>query len=487
MTVWLVGAGPGDPGLLTRRGAEVLAMAEVVVHDRLANPVLLDLAPPDAQRISVGKAPGNVEMNQDQINAVLVEHGSAGKRVVRLKGGDPFVFGRGGEEAEAMIAAGVQFEVVPGITSAIAAAAYGGIPVTHRGLSTHVTIVTGHEDPAKGRTDVEWEALARVGGTVVILMGASRVGDIATRLIAGGRSPETPVAAVRNGTRPDQTTIRATLGTLADAGVRAPSAIIVGEVAALDLAWFETRPLFGRRIVVTRAREQASELRIRLEALGAEVLELPAIRVEPVDFALPPLHRYAWIVFTSANGVRAFFERGLEAAGLDTRALGGLRVAAIGPGTAGALEARGIRPDLVPDRFVAESLLEGFPAPGSPGERVLLARAEQARDVLPEGLGERGHAVDVLAVYRTVQAEPEAGLLEHVRAGDVDALTFTSSSTVNNFLDVVGPATDAGPLVVSIGPVTSATARERGLRVAAEADPHTIDGLVAAIVEALAP
>ena len=485
MTVWLVGAGPGDPGLLTRRGAEVLATAEVVVHDRLANPVLLELAPPDALRISVGKAPGNVEMDQEQINAVLVEHGAAGKRVVRLKGGDPFVFGRGGEEAEVLMAAGVPFEVVPGITSAIAAAAYGGIPVTHRGLSTHVTIVTGHEDPAKGRTDVEWEALARVGGTLVILMGASGLAHIAARLIAGGRAPGTPAAAVRNGTRPDQQTVRATLATIADAGVRAPSAIVVGEVAALDLAWFETRPLFGKRIVVTRAREQASELRVRLEALGAEVLELPAIRVEPIDFELPPLGGYAWLVFTSANGVCAFFELGLDAAGLDARALGGLRLAAIGPGTATALEARGLRPDLVPERFVAESLLEAFPDPGASGERVLLARAQQARDVLPEGLGARGYVVDVLAVYRTVPAEPDPSVVEQIRAGKVDALTFTSSSTVTNFVDAVGEITGPQPLVVSIGPVTSATARDRGLQVGAEADPHTIDGLVEAVRAAL--
>ncbi|MCJ7436404.1 MAG: uroporphyrinogen-III C-methyltransferase [Acidimicrobiia bacterium] len=485
MTVWLVGAGPGDPGLLTRRGAEVLATADVVVHDRLANPVLLDLAPPDALRVSVGKAPGNVEMDQERINALLVEHGTAGKRVVRLKGGDPFVFGRGGEEAEALMAAGVPFEVVPGITSAISAPAYGGIPVTHRGLSTHVTIVPGHEDPEKGRTDVEWEALARVGGTLVILMGAAGLADIAARLIAGGRAPETPVAAVRNGTRPDQQTVRATLATIAAAGVRAPSAIVVGDVAALDLGWFETRPLFGKRIVVTRAREQASELRLQLEALGAEVLELPAIRVEPVDFELPALGRYAWLVFTSANGVRAFFERGLDAAGLDARALGGLRLAAIGPGTAAALEARGLRPDLIPDRFVAESLLEGFPAPGAPGEPVLLARAEQARDVLPEGLGERGYLVDVLAVYRTVPAEPDPSVVEQIRAGKVDALTFTSSSTVTNFVDAIGELTGPQPLVISIGPVTSATASERGLRVDAEADPHTIEGLVRAVAEAL--
>jgi uroporphyrinogen III methyltransferase/synthase len=485
MTVFLVGAGPGDPGLLTRRGAELLATAEVVVHDRLANPVLLDLAPADAVRISVGKAPGDVEATQEQINAVLVEHGSTGRRVVRLKGGDPFVFGRGGEEAEALLAAGIPFEVVPGITSAIAAPAYGGIPVTHRGLSTNVTIVTGHEDPEKGRTDVEWEALAKVGGTLVILMGAARLGDIAARLMVGGLAPDTPVAAVRNGTRPDQHTVRATLATVTDAGVRAPSAIVVGDVAALDLAWFETRPLFGRSVVVTRAREQASELRVQLESLGAEVLELPAIRVETMAFELPHLHRYAWLVFTSANGVRAFFEQGLDAAGLDARALGGIRLAAIGPGTAAALAARGLRPDLVPDRFVAESLLEGFPAPGTPGERVLLARAEQARDVLPEGLGERGHTVDVLAVYRTVPAEPEPRVLERIRTGDVDAWTFTSSSTVDNFVDAVGTLPDLQPTVVSIGPVTSQTARTRGLRVDAEADPHTIAGLVQAVLASL--
>ena len=320
MTVWLVGAGPGDPGLLTLRGAEVLASADVVVHDRLASAALLDLAPPDAERISVGKAPGNVEMDQDGINALLVEHGRAGKRVVRLKGGDPFVFGRGGEEAEALAAAGVDFEVVPGITSAIAAPAYAGIPVTHRGLSTHVTIVTGHEDPAKGRTDVDWEALARAGGTLVILMGAARIADIAARLVAGGRSADTPVAAVRNGTRPDQTTVHATLATISDADVAAPSAIVVGDVAALDLGWFEDRPLFGRRVAITRAREQASGLRQQLEALGAEVLEVPAIRVEPLAFELPAFDDFAWLVLTSANGVVALFSA-LEQTGRDARAL----------------------------------------------------------------------------------------------------------------------------------------------------------------------
>jgi uroporphyrinogen III methyltransferase/synthase len=485
--VWLVGAGPGDPGLLTVRGAEVLAAADVVVHDRLANAVLLDLAPATAERISVGKAPGRVELDQDGINALLVEHAGAGRRVVRLKGGDPFVFGRGGEEAEALTAAGVPFEVVPGITSAVAAPAYAGIPVTHRGLSTHVTVVTGHEDPAKGHTDVDWDALARVGGTLVILMGATRVEEIAARLIGAGLASETPVAAVRNGTRPDQHTVRATLGSIADADVRPPSAIVVGDVAALALSWFEDRPLFGRRIVVTRAREQASELRARLESLGAEVLELPAIRIEPIDVALPDLEEYAWLVCTSVNGVRALFERGLAPKGLDARALGRLRVAAIGPGTAAAFAAHGITPDLVPERYVAEALVEAFPAPEAPGDRVLLARAEVARDVLPEGLEGLGYSVEVLPVYRTVRSEPEESVLDTVRDGHVDAITFTSSSTVTGFCDLVGTLPEPQPTVVSIGPVTSDAARARGLRVDAEADEHTIDGLVTALLLRLSP
>ncbi|HZR14079.1 MAG TPA: uroporphyrinogen-III C-methyltransferase [Acidimicrobiia bacterium] len=493
MTVYLVGAGPGDPGLLTVRGAEVLARADVVVHDRLASAALLELAPREAERIDVGKAPGRVEMEQHDIDALLVERGRAGQTVVRLKGGDPFVFGRGGEEAEALAAAGVPFEVVPGITSAIAAPAYAGIPVTHRGLSTHFTVVTGHEDPAKGRTDVDWEALARAGGTLVVLMGVGRLPAIVDRLLAGGLPPDTPVAAVRNGTRLDQASVRGTLATIASLDVRAPSAIVVGPVAALDLAWFESRPLFGRTVVVTRAREQASGLRARLEDLGAQVVELPAIAIEPVDVVLPDLGAYEWLVLTSANGVDALFDRGLRPAGLDARALAGLRIAAIGPGTASALATRGITADLVPERFVAESLLDAFPAPGGArgrAARVLLARAEQARDVLPDGLRARGYDVDVLVLYRTTTSRPDDAALAAVRDGRVDAVTFTSSSTVRNLCEVLGgPLADrpsGGPLVVSIGPVTSATARDLGVRVDAEATEHTIDGLVAALVDGLA-
>jgi uroporphyrinogen III methyltransferase/synthase len=486
VTVYLVGAGPGDPGLLTVRGAELLRRADVVVFDRLASAALLALVPSGAELISAGKSPGSVELTQHEINRVLVERGRTAATVVRLKGGDPYVFGRGGEEAEALTAAGVPFEVVPGITSAIAAAAYAGIPVTHRGVSTHFTVVTGHEDPAKARTDVDWASLARVGGTLVILMGVGRIADIARALIDGGRDPQTPVAAVRNGTRPDQRTVRATLATVADAGIRAPSAIVVGDVAALDFGWFEQRPLFGRSVVVTRAREQVSELTARLETLGAAVVELPAIAIEPAEFRLPDLRGLAWLVFTSANGVDAFFDRGLAAAGLDARALGAIRVAVIGPGTERALAARGVHADLVPSRFVAESLLAAFPDPPAVGARVVIARAEQARDVLPDGLRARGYDVDVVGVYRTRPAEADPAVVERVRNGAVDAITFTSSSTVVNLCDVLGTVPDPQPLVVSIGPVTSEAVRDRGLRVDAEADPHTIDGVVDALVTALA-
>lgn len=487
MTVYLVGAGPGDPGLLTLRGAEVLARADVVVYDRLASPSLLDHAPESAELVFVGKAPGRAEMDQSEINALLVVRGTAGAEVVRLKGGDPFVLGRGGEEAEALAAAGVPFEVVPGITSAIGAPAYAGIPVTHRGLSTHVTVVTGHEDPSKAESDVDWSALAHAGGTLVVLMGAGRVSQIASALVAGGRSPDTPVAIVRNGTRPDQRTQRATLGTVDTLDVESPAAIVVGAVAALDFAWFERRPLFGRTVVVTRAREQASGLAARLESLGAEVVELPSIAIEPVAFELPPLDRYAWLVLTSTNGVAALFDRGLAPAGLDARALAGVHVAAIGPGTAAALAARGIRTDLVPERFVAEALVEAFPAPVGEGARVLVARAEQARDVIPEGLGAQGYAVDVLVVYRTVLGEPDPRALERVRRGEVDAITFTSSSTVTGLCDALGGVPAPQPLVVSIGPVTSAAAVERGLSVGVEAAEHTVDGVVAALLERLGP
>ena len=482
MTVYLVGAGPGDPGLLTVRGAEVLGRADVVVHDRLSAAELLDLAPAGAERIDVGKAPGRARLSQDDINALLVERGLAGQTVVRLKGGDPAVFARGGEEAEALAAAGVAFEFVPGVTSAIAVPAYAGIPVTQRFSSTSFTVVTGHEDPSIGEDgSVDWDAVAKVGGTIIVLMGVGRIARICERLIAGGRPPDTPAAAVIWGTRPEQRTVRATLATLPDADLEPPATIVVGAVAGLDLSWFESRPLFGRTVVVTRARAQSSSLLARLRELGAAAVEIPAIRIdEPADggsalrAAVADLHGYDWVVVTSPNGARR-----LLAACRDARAFGAAKVAAIGPGTAEALAAGNVVADLVPERFVAEGLLEVFP-PG-PG-RVLIPRAAEARDVLPDGLARLGWDVDLVEAYRTVQGQPSAEDLAAAAAADV--VTFTSSSTVRNFLAVCDTVP---PVVACIGPVTADTAREHGLRVDIEADVHTIDGLLDALVAHVSP
>jgi uroporphyrinogen III methyltransferase/synthase len=484
MAVHLVGAGPGDPGLLTLRGAEVLRRAEVVVHDRLSAASLLDLAPADAERVDVGKRPDGLSVPQARINELLVAHGRAGRRVVRLKGGDPFVFARGAEEAAALEAAGVEYEVVPGISSAIAAPAYAGIPVTLRYSSTSVTIVTGHEDPSKGRTDVDWEALAAVGGTIVILMGVANIGRIADRLLAGGLAPDTPVAAVRWGTRSDQHTVRATLGTIAEQPLRAPSTIVVGDVADRHLGWFERRPLLGRRVVVTRSRDQAPQLGDRLRLAGAEVLEVPTIRIaDPLDggaalrAAASEVRSYDWVVLTSPNGARRF-----TSVLRDGRDLAGVQLAAIGPGTAAALGEARLVADLVPERFVAESLLDAFPAPPADGRgRVLVARAAVARDVLPEGLRDRGWAVDVVEAYRTLPVALDQDALAAVQGAD--AITFTSSSTVEHFVAAAGPDA-APPLVACIGPITAATARRLGLDVTVEAAVHSIDGLVDAVVAA---
>jgi len=486
VTVYLVGAGPGDPGLLTRRGAELLARADVVVHDRLSAAELLDLAPAGAERIDVGKAPRAHRLSQDQINDLLVARGQRGQTVVRLKGGDPFVFARGSEEAHALAQAGVPYEVVPGITSALAVPAYAGIPVTQRFSSTSFTVVTGHEDPSSGPGTVDWDAIARTGGTIIILMGVGRWPQIADRLQAAGLGADTPAAAVRWGSRPDQHTTRATLATLGDHPLEAPSVIVVGGVAAEDLSWFTDRPLFGRRIVVTRARTQASGLVARLAELGATVVEAPAIRVDdPADggaalaAAVANVGAYDWLIFTSPNGVHRTFAH-LP----DTRALGGVRIAAIGPGTAEALATYRVVADLLPERFVAESLLEAFASvdTAEAGGRVLLARAAVARDVLPDGLRAAGWSVDVVDAYRTLAETLDDARLAAI--ADADAVTFTSSSTVTNFCAAVAP--DRRPsTVISIGPITSATAEANGMTVAAEADPHTIDGLVSALLEHL--
>jgi uroporphyrinogen III methyltransferase / synthase len=480
MTVYLVGAGPGDPGLLTVRGAELLRRADVVIHDRLSAEELLDLAPAHAQRIDVGKAPGHARVPQEGINDLLVEHGHRGATVVRLKGGDPTVFARGGEEAMALAEAGIPFEIVPGITSAIAVPAYAGIPVTQRFSSTSFTVVTGHEDPSIGEEgSVDWDAVARVGGTIVVLMGVGRIEKICDRLVAAGRSPDTPAAAVIWGTRSNQRTVRATLGTLAAQDLEPPATIVIGAVAGLDLAWFERRPLFGRTVVVTRARAQASSLVARLRELGADTVEIPAIGIDdPADggtalrSAVAELAAHDWVVVTSPNGARR-----LLAECRDARAFGSARVAAIGPGTAEALRTGNVEADLVPERFVAEGLLEVFPDPPAGGGRVLIARAAEARDVLPEGLRDRGWDVDVVEAYRTVQGSPSPE--ELAAAADADVVTFTSSSTVRNFLAVCDTVP---PVVACIGPVTADTAREHGLTVDVEADVHTIDGLLDALV-----
>jgi uroporphyrinogen III methyltransferase/synthase len=478
VTVHLVGAGPGDPGLLTVRGAELLGRADVVIYDRLSVTSLLDLAPPDAERIPVGKAPGRGP-TQAEINDLLVHHGRRGGTVVRLKGGDPFVFARGGEEAAALLEAGVPFEVVPGITSAIAAPAYAGIPVTMRYSSTSFTVVTGHEDPRSGEGTVDWAAVARVGGTIVVLMGVERIGRIVEGLLAGGLPPDTPAAAVTWGTRPEQVTVRCRVDELARQAVSPPAVFVIGRVAAAELPWFEDRALFGRRIVVTRTRQQASELSRRLLDLGAAAIELPTIEVDgPADGgeALAAAAErlaaggYDWLVLTSPNGVERLFEHVP-----DSRAVRA-RVAAIGPGTAAALAERRIVADLVPERSVAESLLEAFPHGAG---RVLLARAAVARDVLPDGLAAIGWAVDDVEAYRTVAATVTDEQLADLV--DADAITFTSGSTVERFVELAG-ADRVPPLVACIGPVTAATARRLGLAVHVEAPVHTIDGLVDALV-----
>jgi uroporphyrinogen III methyltransferase / synthase len=475
--VHLVGAGPGDPGLLTVRAVELLGAADVVLYDRLIPPEALAHARPGAELIYVGKEGEGPQFPQDDTHRLLLEHARAGRKVVRLKGGDPFVFGRGGEEALVLREAGVPFEVVPGVTAGIAAPAYAGIPVTHRDAASAVAFVTGHEDPDKPDSAIDWPALARFPGTLVFYMGLRNLPLIAERLTAAGRPGDQAAAVVARGTLQDQSVVAGTLADIGErvaaAGLRPPAITVIGPVAELreTLAWLERRPLHGQVVAVTRARAQASGLAATLRELGAGVVEAPAIRIQPRSVELARPEGYDLICFTSPNGVRLYFE-GLDA---DARALSGVRVAAIGPGTASELERHGIRADVVPERFVAEGLLEALP--DVRGERVLVARAADARDVLPDGLRERGAEVDVVALYDTVAEQLDPGALD-----GATHVTFTSSSTVRFFLEGGGSVPD-GARVVSIGPVTSATLRERGIEPDVEARRHDIDGLVAAIVE----
>jgi uroporphyrinogen III methyltransferase/synthase len=482
MTVYLVGAGPGDPGLLTARALELLRLADVIVYDRLIPDGALEHARPDAELLYAGKEGGGPSVSQPEIEALLVAHGATGKTVVRLKGGDPFVFGRGGEEAEALAAAGIPFEVVPGVTAGVAAAAYAGIPVTHRSAASAVAFVTGHEDPEKADSSLDWRALAAFPGTLVIYMGVRQLSAITGRLRDAGRDPGEPAAVIERGTMPGQRTVTGTLATIAsvatEEGVRAPAIVVFGSVASLHpaLAWLERRPLAGVTVAVTRARAQASELAERLRALGAAIVQAPAIRIAPLEGPMPDLGGYDLVILTSPNGAKLLFDR-LAGAGLDARALDGARVAAIGPGTARALREHGVIADVVPERFVAEGLVEALADISV--SRALLARARVARDVLPEALRARGAEVDVLDLYDTV-AEPlsEASVAE---VNDADYVTFTSSSTVRFFFDAFAGRPRAARLV-SIGPATSAALRERGFEPDVEATRHDIDGLIAALV-----
>jgi uroporphyrinogen III methyltransferase/synthase len=491
--VYLIGAGPGDPELITVKGRRILEHADVVLFDHLANSALLDLAPAAAERIYVGKKKSEHPISQDEICAILIERARRGLNVVRLKGGDPFIFGRGGEEAEALAGAGIPFEVVPGVTTPLGIAAYTGVPLTHREHTSAVTFVSGHAVGA-----IDWDRVG-MAETLVIFMGLTTFPEIARELIARGRSPDTPAMAVRWATRPDQETLAGTLATLpgliARRGMKPPATIVVGEVVKLreKLDWFERLPLFGKRIVVTRAKGQADALSARLRALGAEAIEMatieicPAADYRPLDRALADLAAYDWLIFTSANGVRFFLER-LDRSAVDLRALRA-RICVIGPATRAAVESLHLKVDLMGKDYVAEGLLEAFRPYDLAGRRILLPRAAVARDLVPAELARRGARVDVVEAYRTAVPPNAAGQAREIFGAGrkPDAIAFTSSSTVRNFVEMAGAAALQGVQVVSIGPVTTETARELGIEVAATARVFTVDGLVEAILELYHP
>lgn len=498
--VYLVGAGPGDPGLLTIKGRECIEKADVLVYDYLASPTLLKYATADAEKIYVGKKGGDHTLSQEGINDLIAQKALEGHIVTRLKGGDPFIFGRGGEEAEVLISKGIPFEVVPGVTSAIAAPAYAGIPLTHRKFTSNVAFVTGHEDPTKDQSSLDWDALARGIGTLVFLMGVKNLPHIVERLLAGGKPADTPVALVRWGTTLRQATVTGNLGNIVEvvarAGLKAPAVIVVGEVVSLrqTMQWFEDKPLMGHRIVVTRAREQASSLVDRLTELGAQCLEYPTIEVvgpddwQPLDTAIDNLKTYDWLVFTSVNGVKYFFER-LYYRGLDVRALGHLKTAVIGPVTKARLADFGIIADILPESYRAESVVAAFTGQNLKGKKILLPRAREARAVLPVELEKMGAAVNEITAYITRPVDSGAtDLTADLQAGKVDLITFTSSSTVTNFKSLL-PAESwrdllASTRIASIGPITTETAEKLGFDVDITADTYTIPGLCAAIVNA---
>lgn len=495
--VYLVGSGPGDPGLITLRGVECLARAQVVVYDYLANEQLLNHAPPSAERIYAGKIGGRHNQGQDEINALLVQKGHEGKIVVRLKGGDPFVFGRGGEECEALHEAGIPYEVVPGVTASVGASAYAGIPLTHRNFTTSVTLVTGQEGKEKDESTIDWERLARGNGTVVFYMGIKTLRGNMERLMRHGKSPETPVALIRWGTLHKQRVLTGTVGDIADladrSGFKPPAVTVVGGVVSLrdKLRWFDNRPLFGKKLLITRAAAQAGEFNAMLTERGASVIECPTIRFleperwEPLDDSLRNLADYDWLLLTSGNAVRTLFRR-LETLGLDARALGGCRVCALGPKTAEAMRMFGIRADLIPSDYKAEGVITEFSRMDMAGKKVLYPRADLARETISRELGVMGALVECPVAYRTVLPDrlpPEAVFALEKRS--VDCITFTSSSTVRNLARMLGEDRMLdmlkGVVVASIGPITSRSCRELGLKVDIEPANYTLPALTDAI------
>ncbi len=499
-TVYLVGAGPGDPKLLTLRGKECLEQADVVLYDYLANEALLGHVSPRAELLYVGRRGRGQYRDQSEINRLLIDHAQAGKRVVRLKGGDPFVFGRGGEEAEAVAAAGLEFEIVPGVTAAVAAPAYAGIPVTHRTLASTVTFVTGHEDPTKDRSGVEWPRLATAHGTLVFLMGMTNLPKIVQCLRAEGKDGTTPAAVIRWGTRVSQQTVIGTLDDIVEKAAAAhmepPTVIVVGEVVRLraHLNWFERRPLFGKRILVTRPKSQAPEFSNLIAASGGEAVECPTIEIvspedwAPLDRALTRLATYNWLIFTSVNGIAPFMTR-LAETQRDARALAGFTICCIGPRTAETLSAYGLRADVIPEQFQAEGILKALTGRQMRGARILIPRALVAREILPDQLRAQGADVDVVPVYRTRRpAVATDRLIEQLRTRAIDIISFTSSSTVRNFVELFSSKEEMLRLVgettiACIGPITAATAREAGLTVQVMAGQNTIPALADGIVQ----
>ncbi len=492
--VYLIGAGPGDPGLLTLRAAELLRTAEVLLYDALANDRIVALVPPPCERIFVGKRGGNHAVAQSEIEALMIAKAREGKLVVRLKGGDPFVFGRGGEEAQALHVAGIGFEIVPGISSALAVPAYAGIPVTHREYAASFTVLTGHEDPSKPASTLDWEKLADPHRTLVLLMATANLREIAQQLIAHGLIAQTPVAAVQNGTEPTQRTVLGTLATIADevaaANLGSPAVVVVGGVARLreQLRWFDTGPLFGKSVLITRAGEQSDAFARALLGYGAAPIIAPTIAIvapddaQAADALVDALASYHWIVFTSQNGVNEFFRR-LGARNADARSLGGVKVAAIGDRTAERLATYGVRADLVPNAFISEEVARALIAQSQPGERVILYRAQEARDALPQMLRDAGLSVTVVAAYKTVVPGDDAFA---EKAGRADILTFTSASTVRGFSALLGGNEAAagvarGKSVACIGPITAQAAREIGLGVDVVAGVYTTAGLLDAL------